>query len=144
MAERPIATELSAFVREHHVHFDVEPEVIVRANDRVKVGFVVRLWAVHGLGARALPGCDKCRPLVLELRRLAAWAIPSERRPTAIEIEPFHPALYDSHEVPGADEVGISIRLAHRDGWDQPIDACEERCLKEFRKRLRAIGARER
>lgn len=144
MAEERIVAELAAFVREHHVHYDVEPDVLVRASDRVKVGFEVRLWAVHPRGTRALPGCGKCRDLVSELIRVAEWAIPSERRPTLIEIEPFHPALYDSREVAGADEVALSIRLAHREGWDQPIDACEERCLKEIRQRLRAIGVRER
>jgi hypothetical protein len=71
-------------------------------------------------------------------------AIPSEHRPTRIEIEPFRPALYESQEVAGADEIALCIRLAHREGWDQPIDACEERCLKEIRQRLRSAGVRER
>jgi len=136
--------ELAAFAREHHVHFEVQPDVLVRTSERVKIGFEIRLWAVHARGAHALPGCAKCRDLATELRRLAEWAVPSEHRPTRIEIEPFHPALYDSREVTGADEIALCIRLAHREGWDQPIDACEERCLKEIRQRLRSAGARER
>lgn len=56
---------------------------------------------------------------VAELRRLAEWAVPSEHRPTRVEIEPFQPALYDSRELAGADEVALSIRLGHREGWDQ-------------------------
>jgi hypothetical protein len=141
--ERDIS-ELAAFAHDHHVHFDVQPDVLIRANDRVRIGFEVRLWAVHARGARALPGCDKCLDLVAELRRLAEWAIPSEHRPTRIEIEPFRPALYESQEVAGADEIALCIRLAHREGWDQPIDACEERCLKDIRQRLRSAGVRER
>jgi hypothetical protein len=135
---------LAAFAREHHVHFEVHPDVLLRESERVKIGFEIRIWAVHARGARALPGCEKCLELVAALRRLAEWAVPSERRPTRVEFEPFHPALYDSREVAGADEVALCIRLAHREGWDQPIDPCEERCLKEIRQRLRSVGVRER
>ena len=136
--------ELAGFAREHHVHFEVQPDVLVRDGERVKIGFEIRLWAVHARGARALPGCEKCLDLAAELRRLAEWSVPSEHRATRFEIEPFHPALYESREVTGADEIAVCIRLAHREGWDQPIDACEERCLKEIRHRLRSAGARER
>lgn len=137
------APELHELVRDNRLHFEVEPEIAIRGNERVKVGFEVRLWAAHERGARALPGCAKCRDLVAELRRVAEWAIPAEHRPTRIEIEPFQPALYDSKVVPGADEIAIAIRLVHRDGYERPIDACEERSLKEIRQRLRALGIHE-
>jgi hypothetical protein len=35
-------------------------------------------------------------------------------------------------------------RIIHREGYDRPVDACEERCLKEIRARLRLLGIRER
>lgn len=144
MAPEQAERELLEIARAHHVHFDVEPEVVVRATDRVKVGFEVRLWAAHARGAHAMPGCSKCRDLAADLRRIAEWAVPSEDRATRIEIEPFHAALYESTVVPGADEIAIAIRLIHRDGYDRPIDACEELCLKEIRQRLRALGSAER
>jgi hypothetical protein len=144
MTEERAHPDLAELVRDLHIHFEVEPEVIVQGSERVKVGFEVRLWAVHPRGARALPGCEKCRDLAAELRRIATWAIPSEHRPTRVEIEPFRPALYDSREVLGADEVALAIRLIHREGWDRPVDPCEERCLKEIRQRLRSLGIQER
>src|SRR6266540_4769763 len=144
MALEQVERELLEIARAHHVHFDVEPEVVVRATDRVKVGFEVRLWAVHARGAHALPGCSKCRDLAADLRRIAEWAVPSEDRVTRIEIEPFHAALYESTVVSGADEFLFSIHRDHRDGYDRPIDACEELCLKEIRQRLRALGIAER
>lgn len=144
MAPEQETSELVDIARAHHVHFDVEPEVVVRPRERVKVGFEVRLWAVHARGARALPGCAKCRELAADLLRIAEWAAPTGELTTRIEIEPFHAALYESTVVPGADEVAIAIRLIHRDGYDRPIDACEERCLKEIRRRLRTLGIAER
>jgi hypothetical protein len=79
-----------------------------------------------------------------DLRLIAEEVIPSGERPSRIELEPFRPALYDSRVVPDADEVTVTIRLIHREGYDRPIDACEERCLKEIRTRLRDFGIPER
>ena len=135
--------ELRALVREHRVHFDVGPEIVIRDRERQKVGFEVRLWAVHPKGARALPGCDKCRVLVRALERIAAAVLPPEGRATRYAVEPVAPALYDSRDVPGADEVSLTLRLVHREEYERPVDACEERCLKEIRESLKALGARE-
>ncbi len=137
------AVGLSEIARNRHVHFDVEPEMIIRGSERVKVGFEVHLWAVHPKGARALPGCPKCWELVNDLRRIAEAVVPPEGRPTRSELEPFGRALYDSRVVPGSDEVSVTIHLFHREGYDRPIDACEEQCLKEIRARLRALGIPE-
>ncbi len=79
-----------------------------------------------------------------ELRRIAEAVIPTEARPSRTELEPFRPALYESRVVPAADEVSVTIRLIHKDRYDSPIDACEERCLREIRVRLHALGIPER
>lgn len=144
MPTSPELEDLEEIARTRHVHFDVEPEVTFRGSERVKVGFQVRLWAVHQKGARALPGCPKCWDLVEDLRRIAEHVVPAEERPTRAELAPFRPALYDSRVVPEADEVSVTIRLIHRDGYDRPVDPCEERCLGEIRARLRALGIKER
>jgi hypothetical protein len=135
---------LRASARRLHAHYDVEPEIVVADGARRKVGFQVRLWGVHPKGAGVLPGCSRCRELDRELRRIAAFVVPREERPTRLELEPLRPALYDSSVVPGADEIALSIRLVHRQGYDQPVDACEDRCLKEILARLRQLGVPER
>lgn len=136
--------ELREIVRAHRVHFDVEPEFVLEGPDRVKVGFHVTLWAVHDKGARALPGCPACWDLAAELRQLAESVVPPDDRPSRTEVDPFRPALYESRVLPGSDEVSLTIRLVHRDGYDRPVDACEQRCLQEIRARLLALGVRER
>ncbi len=137
------ALALREMARNRHVHFDVEPELVIRGSVRMKVGFEVHLWAVHPKGARALPGCPKCWDLVDDLRRIAEAVVPPEGRPTRSELEPFRRALYESRVVPNADEVSVTIRLFHKEGYDRPIDACEEQCLKEICGRLRALGIPE-
>ncbi len=136
--------ELSEIARVRQVYFEVEPEIVLRGSERVKVGFQVHLWGVHPKGARAFPGCPKCWDMLEDLRLIAQEVVPAEDRPSRTELVPFRPALYDSRVVPGADEVSVTIRLIHREGYDRPVDACEERCLREIRARLRALGVRER
>ena len=40
-------------------------------------------------------------------------------------------------------DVRLTIQILHRDHWDQPIDECEERCLKDMEQALRELGACE-
>lgn len=136
--------DLSEFVRRHRVHFDVRPDVVVSPAGRVTVGFELRLFAVHDKGAQALPGCCKCDDLVAGLRSLATEVLPRDERPTISSVRPFEPALYDSREVPGADEVALTLLLSHREGYERPVDACQARCLKEVRQRLKAFHVPER
>jgi hypothetical protein len=136
--------ELRATARAHHVHFDVRPELHVVGDLWMKVGFEVRVWAVHDKGAHAMPGCIKCHDLLAQLERIVQWVLPSELRPTRIELEPSGAILHDSREVPGTDEVAITIRLVHREAYATPVDPCEERCLHQIRERLKLLGIPER
>ena len=134
---------LRGFIRAHHVYFEVRPELVPRAGERLKVGFELWLWAVHSKAAHALPGCARCRDLAHDLERLARAVLPPEDRETRCAIEPFRPALYEARVVQGADEICVIVRLFHGKEYERPVDACEERCLREIRQALRSLGARE-
>jgi hypothetical protein len=34
------------------------------------------------------------------------------------------------------------MTILHRHGFDEPVDECEERCLKEMRSKLAELGVR--
>jgi hypothetical protein len=138
----PDAETLRALVRRLHVHYDVQTELDLREGARVPVALIVRLWAVHARGARALPGCPRCRELRSDLERIAAFALsgPAESRVT---MDPLRPALYDSPIVHGADEICLVIRVAHGDGG-APIDGREQRSVKGIRAQLVLLGIPER
>lgn len=138
------SSALREFARRHRVHFEVRPEIDILGEDRLKVGYQLRLWAVHDRGQHVLPGCPRCGDLLTELERIVRWVMPPGGRPTRVECERTGPALYDSQVVPGADEVALLVRLTHEGDYRAPIDACEERCLKEMRERLRGLGVPER
>lgn len=132
-----------AFVRRHHVHYDVRDELIVEGEQRRRIGYRVRLWGVLPRGG-LLPADAAESPFAQELVALAEQVVPEERDGVAVHIEPPAPALYDSRVVEGADEIGLDIRLAHAGPGDAPAGPAEERCLKAIRKALERLGAPQR
>lgn len=129
-------------VQRHHVHFDVREEVVADGEQRQKLGFRVRLWAVVS-GARLLPGDAAASLFATALRAVAERVIPEDPGTTTVSIEPTEPALYDSRVVPGADEIALDILLLHGLG-NGPAGDDEERCLKAIRKTLESVGAQQR
>ena len=133
------------FVKEHHVHFSIEPEWAVTPGGRRAVGFNVRLFAALEKGDRTLPGGSKSRALAASLRKVVESLLPECDSAARIDVEPFSPALYDSREVPGADEVALTLRLLHySENYARPVDASEERCLRALRSRFKAVSLPER
>jgi hypothetical protein len=145
MTEARDESVLRQFVKRHHVHYSVEPEWVITGDGRWPVGFNVRLFAGHGRRARALPGGPKSRALVASLRSLAESLLPECRTVGRIELEPFRPVLYESRELPGTDEVAVTIRLLREfERHVHPSGASEEHCLRQIRKGLKLLSLPER
>jgi len=140
----PEAQELGpAFVRRHHVHYDVRDEIVVEGDERRRIGYRVRLWGVlpeSGL----LPGDAADSPFARELVALAGQVVPAERDGSTISIEPPAPAVYESRVVAGADEIALDIRLVHGPFGNSVSGAAEDRCLKSIRRALESLGAQQR
>jgi hypothetical protein len=135
---------LQRFARDHHVHYEVEPEAVDDGDKREVVGFEVRLFATHGEARLEAPTCPRCVELQRELRSFAEKVVASGDAAGRAEIAPAAPALYASTEVPDADEVTVAVRVRcdapeHRSGGTG-----EDRCLGEIRERLGALGVPKR
>jgi hypothetical protein len=145
MTEARDDSALRQFVKRHHVHYTVEPEWMITGDGRWPIGFSVRLFAGHGRRARVLPGGPKSRALAASLRSLAESLLADCPAIARIEVEPFRPVLYESRELPGTDEVALTIRLLREvEPHVHPSGASEEHCLKEIRKRLKLLSLPER
>jgi hypothetical protein len=142
MMERQDREPLERFAREHHVHYEVEPEVVVEGERREVVGVQLRLFATHGESKLEAPACPRCVDLLRDLRsfadRIVRWGDEADR----IEIAPASPALYASTEVPGADEVALAVRV--RCDTPEQRRAGDDRCVAELRERLREVGVPQR
>lgn len=132
---------MRGLVQRHHVHYDVREEVVTEGEQRHKLGYRVRLWAVVS-GARLLPGDASASLFAAALRAVAQKVIPGELGTATVTIERTEPALYDSRVVPGADEIALDVQILHGTG-SAPSGGDEERCLKAMCKALESVGAHQ-
>jgi len=106
------------------------------------VGYELVLSGLHARGSHPpRPGCHLCKDVYKDLRRIAQWILPNEHRPSFYEIEPHRPAIRATRKRKLREEVTLSIRILHRDHYQDPIDDCEARCLVEMEGRLKQIRA---
>jgi hypothetical protein len=138
---------LERFVRDYHVHYDLETERVVREDrsgaDRDEVvGFDIRLLATHDDSLKE-PGCRKCTQLLAELTAFAEELLSSGDARSFTEIVPEEGALYVSNEVRDADEVAVVLRVRREEGEHRSEGASHDRRLVGVRELLRAVGVHE-
>jgi hypothetical protein len=130
-----------AFVRAHHVHYEVQPEEVGEGSRRELVGVRLRLLAAHERGKLEAPGCPACVELLRDMRsfadRLAAEAGLGDRA----EVIPASRKLYQSAEDRDVDEVAVTLRIRCDAPEDRRPGAGQERCLAGLQQRLAELGA---
>jgi hypothetical protein len=126
------------FARDHHVHYEVEPEEVTAGEAPGVVGFQVRLFATHGESKLPAPSCRRCAALAAELRSFAERLVSAADVASRTELVEGSPALYQSQEVAGADEVALTLRV--RCDATARGGSSEERCLAELRRQLDEAG----
>ena len=135
---------LRSLVEKHSVHFEARPEEQLVDGKIVKIGFDLELYGTHDHGeTRLTPGCEHCAQTFTDLREIAEWIMPGDERPSRYEIERFDGALHLSPTRKLLGEVVLTMKIVHRQGFFQPIDECEQRCLAEMKKKLAELGARQ-
>ncbi len=134
------AEALDRFVREHHVHYEVLPEEAFEGGRREVVGFDVRLFGTHGEARLEAPACPRCTELLTELRSFAESVVSSADATERSEIVSEPQALYQSKEVPGADEVAVTMRIRCGSPEHRRPGAGEDPCLADVRQQLDSLG----
>lgn len=111
----------------------------------VRNGFDLTLCGTHDHGYTAMtPGCRHCVDTYRDLEAIARWIMPTEDRASYYEIPSFDRALHSIRTPSRRLEVDLMVRIKHRQGWAEPIDECERRCLHEMDDKLKALGVRRR
>ena len=136
---------LAEYVQRFRVCWEVWPEYLMSSSGRRQVGFELELSGTPEFGSgQESPGTPECRKVYVALHAIADWIFPKEERPSMYEIEPYEHALHYSSARSNRPDVTLSVKILHRSGFDQPVDACEVRCLQEMEQRLIQLGARQR
>lgn len=137
--EKDQIEDLRQIIEKHTVRYQVWPHYEMNDGKRVMVGFDLELHGTHDHGTTRLsPGCHLCTETYSDLHRIAEWMLPTDQRPSQYDIPPFDASLYASAK--GAFEVVVPIRIEHRHNFFDPVDGCEERCLKEMQGKLADLG----
>ena len=107
-----------------------------------KIGFSLELCGTPEPGAENVsPGCNHCRRVQSALKEIADWILPREERQCMYEVEIDTQSLSYSRVRADRPDVRVTVQILHEDNWDQPIDECEECCLKDMERALRELGA---
>lgn len=136
-------TDLPAQVRRYRVHAETCREVVREGERRRTAALEVRLWATMARGAGSLTGEAGWREAVRALAWVAEAALARDGGAPPGEVEPFRPAVYESRQHPGCDEVYLAIRLPLRFGEDGAEDEVREARLTDLRTRLERLGVYE-
>ncbi len=134
--------ELKELVQRFRVCWKVWPEFTYVDGEKRQIGYELELAGTHEPWVKdPEPGCKHCQRVFMGLQEIAAWILPREERPSVYEIGPYHQSLTYWSLHRNRPDVMLKVKILHRQGWDRPIDECEDRCLKEMEQRLRELGA---
>lgn len=132
---------LREFVRQHKVTWGAQPLTAMNGPERVQVGHELELRAHHDAdGVHSSMECSNCAELYLQLKKLAETALPCPDQSTRVEIGPFDGSLRLDPSEGLQPRVVLRIQILHSDDYFQPIDDCQNRCLKEIEDRLAVFG----
>lgn len=144
LANQHTVDELSALVKKHKVCWEVITEQIPRKEDQPKaVWYNLILHGAHSREDHPVPGCEKCKHLYKDLRRIAQWIIPKAERESRYEISIYEPYIGYTPSRGNRPEVDLTIQILHREHYDAPVDECEVLCLNEMKAKLAELGAQE-
>ena len=143
-ADDTTSRELKELVERFRVCWKAWPEYTYVDGKRRQIGFDLDLSGTHEPWVKHPdPGCEHCQRVFAGLRQIAEWVLPKEERLSKYEIEPFDQSIRYTRTHKNRPDVQLAISIAHRGVWEEPVDECEERCLKEMEERLRDLGASE-
>ena len=134
---------LRELVKRHKVCWQVWPEYhIDREGKKIQIGFELNLIGTHDHPKQIIePGCPECMKIYEDLIRVAHWIIPKEERNILYEIRVFDASIHYSSQRRFRPEVFLTIKIMHREGFDQPTDSCEVQELNEMEENPEKLGA---
>lgn len=134
--------ELRDRVQRHKIHWQAWPEYHVDGSERRQVGFRLGLLGTQDRPSmRPVAGCPESWKVYTSLHELARWVLPEEEGESDLQV-----SVDDASLVSEGDrrDIMVTIKIAHRRGFDRPVDAREMRCLADIEERLLELGAPER
>lgn len=135
--------ELKALIAQYRICWRAYPEKDLVDGKVRAVGYRLELYGTHAPQIEHVsPGCDYCRNVWEALNKIGQEIVPAGTSDSQYQIEVFDDSIHYSKERRDRPDVELHIQIIHRSGFG-PIDACEDRCLKEMTNKLRTLGSPE-
>lgn len=138
-------SQLRELVKKHKVCWEVWPEYhIDRKGEKIQIGFQLDLVGTHDHPQTVPdPGCGECVTVYENLKKIGQWIIPKEDRDSRYEIGMFDASMHYASRRKFRRDIVLPIKIIHREGFDRPVDDCEDKCLKEMEEKLKELGVPE-
>jgi hypothetical protein len=127
--------QVRQIVEHLHACYEVWPEWAMVNDRRVQVGFELDLCANAGR-----PGGGPDVEVYDELKQIAAFVLPHDPGDAEFDVLPFDSSFHESARRGFRPEIVLALRILHRHGFDQPVDPCEEGCLRQIEGALTQLG----
>jgi hypothetical protein len=134
---------LADLVRRYQVCWEVWPEVTLIDGRASQVGFELELSGSDKHIEEFHPSCAECVRINVALESIAGSVLEKSEN-VITEINASGQSLRYSAVRGSRPDVTLSIKILHRNGYQNPIDDSERNCLEDVKTRLRALGACER
>jgi len=131
--------ELRDRVQRHKICWHAWPEHHVCGSERRQVGFRLRLLGSYEQpNTRPITSSAEFWKVYTSLHELARWILPQEGEDSDLQI-----SVFDASLTPRGDrqDIMITIKIVHRQGFDRPLDAGELQCLAAMEEKLLRLGA---
>ena len=133
---------IKALVQRFRVCWEVYPLQILATEGIRKIGFDLQLFGTPECGTEHIsPGCQHCQRVETALQEIADWIMQRESPSCTHIVSPDGASLSYAPVRANRPDVVVRVFMAHRHEWDNPIDECEERCLKDIEQALTELGA---
>jgi len=133
---------IKALVKRFRVCWEVYPLQILAKEGIRKIGFDLELFGTPECGnEHMMPGCQHCQRVEAALEEIANWIMQRESSSCTHMVCADGASLSYAPVRANRPDVDVRVFIGHRHDWDQPMDECEERCLKDIEQALTELGA---
>ena len=145
MASLEASQNLTELVRGYNIACEVWPEYLVVGKEIRKVGFELELLGAHSSDSYHFdPACPKCERVRASLLAIAGDIVARSGNSVKYEIVAHLQSVKYVLRRGHRPFLTVSIRILHKQEFDQPIDAYEMSALQQIKGHLEELGVAER
>jgi len=136
------ALVLREIVERFHIRGEATAQQNAGSHGGLEFGLVLELKGTHELSSpHTGQACWHCTNLMLGLRIIGEWILPSKGKCSLCEVEAYSNFVHGDINGQRENCSTRTIRIASHSGGQAQIEACHIWCMTKIQERLEKIGA---